>query len=352
MSQVIDPLPLVIIGLRFGAEIIEKHFTGEKTNPHFTLRGVFDLEAAMTARWAEKTKTRAYESFDEILADDSVRAVGLFTPPAGRAGLIRKIIRAGKDVMTTKPFELDAEAAGAVLEEARRLGRVVHLNSPPPSPSPDILQIRKWQTKQDLGRLVGAYGEVYASYQEKADGSWYDDPERCPLAPLFRLGIYMINDFAQLIDDPVEVRTLHSRVRTGRPTPDNAQMSIRYAGGAIASIYSSFCVADGESWRNACLFHFEGGTIFRDLGPHREEDGAATARLTLIQGKEKVRTREESVVVPCGAHGFYRWDWLHDAIHGHPHEPAYPIDTILHGIRVIDAMARSTESGGALVSAG
>jgi hypothetical protein len=50
-----------------------------------------------------------------LIADPNIPVIGLYTGPVGRAALIHRIIEAGKDVMTTKPFELDSEAALAVM---------------------------------------------------------------------------------------------------------------------------------------------------------------------------------------------------------------------------------------------
>ncbi len=73
--------------------------------------------------------------------------------------------------MTTKPFEQDSAAAASVLSEARRLNRVVYLNSPGPRPSEDMRIIRGWENTYDLGRLVGAHHECWYKSVEEADGS-------------------------------------------------------------------------------------------------------------------------------------------------------------------------------------
>jgi predicted dehydrogenase len=148
--------------------------------------------------------------------------------------------------MTTKPLELDASAALSVLREAREMGRVIHLNSPAPVLPMDISQIMEWQSAYKLGNPVGCRADVWASYTEQADGSWYDDPERCPVAPIFRLGIYLINDLIAIFGEPEEVQVFASRIATGRPTPDTAQLGIRFANGGLANIFSSFCVRDGS----------------------------------------------------------------------------------------------------------
>ena len=102
---------------------------------YIELVGLCDRDVSISSRIAKRHAVRQYASLDEVLGDPEVEAVGLFTPPNARAELIRKIIRAGKHVMTTKPFELDAAAALAVLEEARALKKIVHINSPEPLPA-------------------------------------------------------------------------------------------------------------------------------------------------------------------------------------------------------------------------
>ena len=53
--------------------------------------------------------------------------------------------------MTTKPFEQDAADALAVLEEARALNKIVHINSPEPLPDAETAQILNWQEAFQLG---------------------------------------------------------------------------------------------------------------------------------------------------------------------------------------------------------
>ncbi len=104
--------------------------------------------------------------------------------------------------MTTKPFELDPKAAMATLREARRRHRIIHLNCPAPLLSPDLEQIERWREEFQLGKPVGARADAWTNYREKADGSWYDDPKLCPVAPIFRIGIYLITISSTFLVNP------------------------------------------------------------------------------------------------------------------------------------------------------
>ena len=144
-----------VVGLRFGRQIVEQIVTGS-AGEWLELAAVCDSDAAKAQEIAEQQGVNAFTDLDALLADPGIPTIVLFTGPVRRAALVRKIIRAGKDVITTKPFERDSDAALEVLLEAKKLGRVVHLNSPGPVPPLDIMKIHEWQDQHQLGRPIAA----------------------------------------------------------------------------------------------------------------------------------------------------------------------------------------------------
>jgi len=340
---------IAIVGLNFGRHIIDSLLQAPARN-YFKIAAVCDLDRAKAEAMAARLQCAAFTSLDSLLKVPSIPVIGLYTGPSGRAALLRKIIRSGKDVMTTKPFELDARAGLAILREARRRHRTIFLNSPAPVASPDLAQIARWVKEFNLGRPVGARADTWASYHEKADGSWYDDTARCPVAPIFRIGIYLINDLLRLWGEAATVQVIHSRLRTRRPTPDNAQLAIRFKNGAIGSVYASFCIDDHQPYRNTLALHYEQGSIYRNLPPQPGPPGSPEIPtvLTLVarrkNGKAVVRRR----VFPAYSHGDYRWDLLHRVIDGKKLGDLDLVspEQVVAGIKVIAAMARAEKSGG------
>jgi predicted dehydrogenase len=244
---------------------------------------------------------------------------------------------------------LDADAALDVLQEARSRGLAVHINSPNPVPAADLRRIVQWQRQYDLGRAVAARTETWCSYREKADGSWYDDPGQCPAAPIFRLGIYPINDLVPLFPAPESVHVTHSRIFTGRPTPDNALLVIRFAGGEIASVFASFCVKDGCAYRQTTTVNFESGTVVRRNSV--AEDGRdVTLRLFRAPAHEfdPVRTDPllETATCPAAASsGMYLWDAFARAVRGEKLEDELDPEHVVAGIRIVEAMAKAQHTG-------
>lgn len=343
-----DPRPsIAIVGLRFGRHIVEQLAVGSG-RIHLRLVGLCDLDRDKAEALAvQHGGVPVYPSLDAILADPTIRTVGLFTGPVGRAELLRKIIRAGKDAITTKPFELDVAAAEAVLREAADCGRVIHLNSPNPGTSPDLAQILRWQEELQLGRAVAARSETWVSYREQPDGSWYDDSQRCPVAPLFRLGIYLINDLVRLMGRVRRVSVFASRIFTGRPTPDNGQLSLQFESGALANILASFCVRDGDHYRNSLTVNYANGTVYREVGPHRQaKPDAAELSAIVADGPPNALSRRvaASVCLPM-ASGRYDWQGFARAVNREADAPGYAIEHILEPIRVICAMAEAERTG-------
>jgi predicted dehydrogenase len=338
---------MAVVGLRFGQYITDCQIVSGPGAPYIELAGVFDLDEKKSSETAVRHHVRQYKTFDEILQDSSIEAVGLFTPPGGRNELIRKIIHTGRHVMTTKPFELDAQAALAVLEEARQLGLAVHMNSPGPLPDEETAQILRWQKEFDLGRPIAMRWETYTRYHEVADGGWHDDPEKCPVAPIFRLGIYGINQLLQLCGKVDAVNVAHSRISTGRPTPDNAELSLQFVNGALGSVFASFCIDDGHRYANSLCIHYERGTVRSGALKTRSNHDMTIKELRLqaLSGDNQSVTRFVEVDEERQA-GKYQWDNFYRAVRGGlPLDGEISPEMVAHSIQIINAMREADQTG-------
>ncbi len=329
-------LPIGVVGLNFGRHILDQ-LLRDTVRPHLRLAAVCDIDAPKAADYAARFGVKSFTSLDDLIADPAIPIIGLFTGPVGRAALVRKIIRAGKHVVTTKPFETDPDAALEVLREARALGRVVHLNSPGPVPPDDIAKILSWISEYKLGAPVGARADVWASYREQADGTWYDDPQKCPVAPVFRLGIYLINDLIRIFGPVRETHVFQSRLLTGRPTADNGQLSLLFENGALGNVFASFCVNDGDHYRNSLVLNFERGTIYRNAGPDRVGNHSELSLVMTRAERREVVARE----IVEGTSGAYNWSAFTRAVRGEPLPDETTPEQIVAGLRVIQAMART-----------
>ena len=327
-----------MVGLQYGNVLINELLSPEN-NQNFEITAVCDLRRDKADIFAERLGVKGYYDMEEMLAGSPMDAVVIITEPTGRANLIRKAIRAGKHVMTTKPFEADPEEAISVLLEARQLGKVVHLNSPSPLLTGDLQVIKDWQETCNLGRPIGCQCSVRANYREVPDGRWLDDPEQCPAAPVYRLGIYLINDLVRLLGEAESVTVMQSRIFTQRPTSDNAQLGISFKNGAMAQIFASFCVNDGHPYNNTLILSYENGTISRNILPGAPD--IASLSLVRLEGdKAVIETKEAD-----SRSGIYQWDAFHRAINGEKLDNETTPQEIHEGVKIINAMARAGKSG-------
>ena len=331
------PLRLGLVGLNFGKHICDE--LTSKPHPGVKLTKVCDLDTDKMNAMAAKYGVGASPSLDALLADPEIDVIGLYVGPNGRAGLIRQIIRAGKDVMTTKPFETDTAAALAVLQEARTLGRVVHLNSPNPRPIGEAAIIKEWVDAGAIGRPTLAHASVWVNYgQTPADGSWYDDPKRCPLAPMFRLGIYPLNVLLSTFREPVSVQVMYSRVQTLRPTPDNSSMTIRFRDGAIVNLIASFVVGGPDHYKNTLTIGGTKGVIYYATGPKPREGEPPTQVVLSTDAGVQMRTPQTHA-------GAYDWDFFVSRVLGEEKADVTTPQEIVAAIRIVNAMSEAEQTG-------
>src|SRR5438128_1748366 len=89
------------------------HAANIAANPRTRLAWVVDLDAAAGAALARKYDARATANLDEALADPTVGAVLICTPPRTHAAIIERAARAGKAVFCEKPVDLDLDRVDA-----------------------------------------------------------------------------------------------------------------------------------------------------------------------------------------------------------------------------------------------
>lgn len=344
-SAAVSPVRIAIVGVNWGERVL-RELLSPRWRDSFEIAGLASRRVAHAAEVAARYDVPVFAGLDEVLADDSVEAIALMVGPDVRHELTLACLRAGKHVMTTKPLDLDADRALAMLREAERLGVALHLNSPQPVLAPDLMQIEEWVREHDLGRMISCRGEQWVSYREEADGTWYDDPELLPVAPIGRLGIYVLNDMVQLFGSPQRVLVSHSRIVTGRPTPDNALALLEYPGGALCSLFTSLTVDDGEPYRCAMTINFQRGTVYRNVGPSDPAPSRDRVRLELAtRDTAGAPMRVETIV--AGGSGTYHWQVFIDAVR----HPAAGVvsgltpEELVEPLRTLAALGRAERSG-------
>ena len=139
---------------------------------------------------------------------------------------------------------------------------------------------------------------------------------------------------------------MHSRVFTGRPTPDSAQLSVRFKDGSLVNIFASFCTADSTPYSDSLIISFENGVVFRNAGPCALNDnGTIKLQVQAYQGPDTKPAVEIVSVSSENRSGTYQWEAFYRAINGEKLVNEVTPEQIADGLRIIKTMSQADKSG-------
>src|SRR4051812_42950709 len=115
-------LRLGVLGLGEGRSIISAALNSKL----WELARICDLNEALCQQRAAEFNFPHYTTkFEEMLSDNSIDVIGIYTPDPLHATHIRQCLAAGKHVICTKPLIDNLPDAAALLEASRKSGKRV-----------------------------------------------------------------------------------------------------------------------------------------------------------------------------------------------------------------------------------
>jgi len=220
---------------------------GMAVAPH--AKSLLDLEDKAEVAYAVSPTAPRREAFaksfpfpttgdlDAVLADGSVDALLLLTPPNTHLDLVKRAAAAGKHVLLEKPLEVSTERAIAVVEACEaagvRLGAVLQHRF-----RPAAQRVKQILTEGGLGRLTQA--SVHVPWWRPQ--SYYDQPGRGTLARdgggvLITQAIHTLDLLMHLTGPISAVSAFAGTSHVHRmETEDQVAAALRYANGAIGAL--------------------------------------------------------------------------------------------------------------------
>lgn len=218
------------------------------------LTGIYDRvaerRAAFTATWGD----RAYQSLDELLADEACSIVLNLTDPESHAAVTEAAIAAGKHVYSEKPLAMTATMATELRDRARAAG--VRLASAPCNLLGESMQTA-WAAVRAgmIGKVLLAYAEMddgmihrthYASWLSRSGKPW-------PARGEFETGCtyehagYALGLFGAMFGPAVRVTSFAALLVPDKqttpplahPAPDFSVGCIEYENGVVARLTNS-----------------------------------------------------------------------------------------------------------------
>lgn len=213
---------------------------------HVEVKAAFSPSTERRSAFAEAHGFPVVDKLDAVLADPSIDAVFVLTPPNTHLDLVRQAVSAGKHVLLEKPLEISFERAEelvAIAEESgKKLGVVLQHRFRPVSAALAGL-IREGR----LGDVVSASARLYNWRPQ----SYYDQPGRGTKARdgggvLLTQAIHTLDLMISLAGLPVEVTGYAVTSPVHRmETEDLAMAATKFANGGIGSISATTAAYPG-----------------------------------------------------------------------------------------------------------
>ena len=197
----------------------------------------FSPSAARREKFASRFRFNLCDKLETILADRSVQAVAVLSPPNTHLDVVASCAKAGKHVLLEKPLEITTQRAEKLVEACQRAGVVlaVMLQN---RHKPATLRLARAIASGELGRIVGASAYVRVWRPQ----SYYDEPGRGTLARdgggvLLTQGIHTLDVLLALAGEPAEVKSFAATTPVHRmETEDLVCAAVKWRNGALGIV--------------------------------------------------------------------------------------------------------------------
>ncbi|MEA2928187.1 MAG: hypothetical protein QOG38_615, partial [Hyphomicrobiales bacterium] len=187
---------------------------------------------------------------DAILADETIDAVAILTPPNTHLDLVRKCAEAGKHILLEKPLEVSSERAVALVDAAAKAGVTLGIMLQHRF-RPAGVKLRTMIASGELGRIVGC-STVIRLWRPQ---SYYDVEGRGTKARdgggvLITQGIHTLDLMLSLAGPIAEVSAYAATSSVHRmETEDMVAAAVKYANGAFGTIDATTAAYPGFAER-------------------------------------------------------------------------------------------------------
>ena len=277
------------------------------------------------------------DRFEDVLADPTIDAVVLATPHSQHAEQVMAAAVTGKHIHVEKPFTLDRPSAEAALAAVRRAGVMlaVGLNR---RFHPSVVEIRNRLKDGRLGQVIAMVAQhTTSTVQFLPADNWRVQPGEAPGGALTAVGVHSID---HMIEFGGQVRDV--LVSTGRyvaaPSDDTTSVMFRFKNGATGMLFCSVATATTLCFT---LFGTKGLAEFSRPNLQRFRYVPTSTEAPTGPG-----TAPPDEIIETPAFDMLNAELVEFARCIEQKRPyPVPIDQVLHGMAVFDAVVRSAASG-------
>lgn len=210
------------------------------------LYGVADGKLAAAEAFAQKYGARAFESYEQMLNDESVDAVCICTPSYFHEQNAIDALLAGKNVVLEKPMALTTEAADRIIKTCEQTGKLLTVISQLRF-SDDVLRVKGLVESGALGKitLCELRMKYYRSDEYFSGSDWRGRMKFEGGGALMNQGIHGVDVLEFLLG---RVKRANGKIRTlSHPVEveDTAVATVEFENGALGVIVGSTCAYPG-----------------------------------------------------------------------------------------------------------
>jgi predicted dehydrogenase len=275
--------------------------------------------------------------FEDALASADIDAVVLATPHSAHAEQVMTAAVAGKHIHVEKPLTLDRSSADAAVTAVRRAGVTLAVGFNRRF-HPSVVEMRRRVADGRIGTVMSMVAQhTTSTAQFIAADNWRAQPNEAPGGALTAVGVHSIDHMIEFGGRVRDVLVTTGQYMPG-PSDDTTNVMLRFANGATGLLFCSVATATTLSFAlygNKGLAEFSRPNLarFRYVPISTE---APTGPVTAPP--------DEIIETPA-------FDMLHAELvafaRSIEQKAPYPvpIDQVLHGMEVFDAIVRSGKSG-------
>ncbi len=235
-----EPLRVACIGMGWWSDVLADAITRSKK---IEIAACYTRSADKRTAFATKYKCRPATSFDEVLADPTIKAIINTTPNDVHLETTRAAASAGKHVFLDKPIANTVTDGHAISEACRKAGVVLALG----------YQRRREHhfrlVKQQIdagafGKLVNAEANISRDRLGQFDlSSWRYQAAGMPGGVMLQIGIHYTDVLEYLMGPVMAVRAQSSQLVLPGDNPDVASLILEHENGALSTLNASYASA-------------------------------------------------------------------------------------------------------------
>lgn len=211
-----------------------------RCHPQFEFSAV--VERSKKKVCLDYKNVKSYDSFDELLVDESIELIVVNTPNETHFEFALKAIKANKHVLIDKPFTTNASEAKQLFKEAKKKG-VFLLPYQNRRYDSDFLSVKEVVESGKLGNLVEVHFRYDRFRNAVVENSWKEDPVPGN-GVIYNLGAHAIDGIISLFGIPLKWSKYSSSVRPNSQVNDYEHVHLLYPNNLQVFVTTSLLVAD------------------------------------------------------------------------------------------------------------